>query len=326
MHKLRSASVKILRSPEHALDGLADYPLDRRWVTVPAGDGQELSIHVVDTGPPDGQPVVFLHGNPAWSYVWRRQISAATDHGFRVLAPDHVGTGLSDKPSEMTDYTVARHVDWMGSCLFERLDLHDILFVLQDWGSVIGLRLIAEHPDRVAGVVVSSGGLPARDPREPLPEVIEPKGPFADFQRFARDAPSWEPWSLLPLVMITEPTPELIAAYRAPYPDPSLTIGSRAFTQLLPTTPDNPMLPDNFRAWQALERFDRPFLTLFSDKDQIAADGWKQLVERIPGARGQPHRIIEDAGHFLQEDKPEEYTAALVDWLVQNRSSTATTP
>lgn len=311
--------MKILRSPDDALDHLTDYPGPRRYVGVPAGDGQELRVHLVDTGPEDGQPVVFLHGNPAWSYVWRRQIEAAAAAGFRVIAPDNVGTGMSDKPSELGDYTVARHVEWMGTCLFDRLDLRDVLFVLQDWGSIIGLRLVADFPDRVAGVVVSSGGLPARDPSEPLPDDLEPKGPFADFQRMARKAPVWEPWRLLDLVMITDPPPELAESYRAPYPDPDLTIGSRAFTQLLPTTPDNPMLPDNFEAWKVLERYERPFVTIFSDQDQIAAGGWVQLVERIPGATGQPHRIIENAGHFLQEDQPEEYTATLVDWLTSVR-------
>ena len=148
-----------------------------------------------------------------------------------------------------------------------------------------------------------------------MPDDREARGPFADFQKMAREAPVWEPWTLLPMVMETEPSAEVIAAYQAPYPDPSLTIGSRAFTQLLPTRPDNPMLPDNFEAWKVLDTFDKPFLTIFSDKDVVAPTGYQELVRRIPGANDQPHVILEGGGHFLQEDIPDAYTEALMRWL-----------
>ncbi|MDH3623585.1 MAG: haloalkane dehalogenase [Myxococcales bacterium] len=307
--------MQILTTPEDAAAGLADYPFTSHRVPVPSGDGGTLRVHYVDEGPADARPVVFLHGNPSWSYIWRHPIAAVTEAGFRAVALDLVGMGLSDKPTELADYTVARHVAWTGAALFEQLDLRDTILVLHDWGAIIGLRLLAEHPERVAGVVVSNTGFPERDPDEPLPETIEASGPFADFQRMARKAPRWEPWTLLPMVMATPISDEVTAGYRAPYPDASLTIGSRAFTQLLPTRPNNPMLPDNFRAWKVLEKFDRPFLTLFSDKDMVAPNGWKPLVARVPGAKGQPHQILEGGGHFLQEDIPEAYSAALVSWL-----------
>lgn len=307
--------MEILSTPEGAADDLPGYGFARRYVTVPAGDGQDLRVHLVDAGDREAPVVVFLHGNPSWSYLWRHQIAAVVQAGYRAIAPDLVGMGLSDKPSEIADYTVERHVTWMRELLFEALDLQNITFVLHDWGGVIGLRLTAEQPGRVRRVAISNSGLPDRDPAEPLPDDIEARGPLADFQRFAREAPTWEPWTLLPMVMVTEPSAEVTAGYRAPYPDPSLTIGSRAFTQLLPTRPDNPMLPGNFEAWKVLDAFDKPLVTIFSDQDQVAPKGYVPLVERIPGAADQPHVVLEGGGHFLQEDIPEAYTRALVDWL-----------
>ena len=163
--------------------------------------------------------------------------------------------------------------------------------------------------------MISNTGLPWRDLTEPLPDVIEASGPFADFQEFARTTPEWQPWTLLPMVMVTEPSGDVVRGYRAPYPEPSLTIGSRAFTQLLPTRPDNPMYPACNAAWDVFDTWTKPVLTIFSDKDAVAPDGWKPIVARIPGARAQPHVILEGGGHFLQEDIGEAYTGALMAWL-----------
>jgi haloalkane dehalogenase len=305
----------ILRTPADAIDGLADYPTERRYVSIPAGDGQELRVHLVDKGSGDAPVVVFLHGNPSWSYLWRHQIEEVVGAGYRAVAPDLVGLGMSDKPSEMADYTVARHVEWMRSLLFDLLDLTDITFVLHDWGGIVGMRLAGEHPDRVARMAISNTGLPWRDLAEPLPEVIEATGPFADFQAQAAVAPVWEPWAMLPMVMVTEPSAQVREGYQAPYPDPSLTIGSRAFTQLLPTRLDNPMYPANSEAWKVLETFTKPVVTIFSDQDIVAPEGWRPIVERIPGATGEPHVILEGGGHFLTEDIPEQYNEVLLAWL-----------
>jgi haloalkane dehalogenase len=308
---------RILATPDGVADGLADFAFSRRFVEVPhgLGGGGTMRIAVVEAGDPAGRPVVFLHGNPSWSYIWRHQLAAVADAGYRAIALDLGGMGLSDKPAELADYTVARHVAWMRSAIFDALALDDVTFVLHDWGLIIGLRLVAEQPGRVARVVASNSGLPVRDPSQPLPPVIEARGPYAAFQEMVRDAPVWEPWTMLPGCMVTAPSAELTAAYRAPYPDPALTIGSRAFTQLLPTRPDNPMLADNFAALAVLRRFERPVLTIFSDRDIVAPDGWRDLVAWIPGAAGQPHVILEGGGHFLQEDLPEAYSAALCRWL-----------
>lgn len=308
--------MKILRCPEDALRDLEGFPFASRFVEVPTepGAAETLRLHYVDEGPRDGQPVVFLHGNPSWSWIWRRQIAAAAAAGFRAIAVDLVGMGLSDRPSALADYTVQRHVDWLRAALFDALDLRALVFVLHDWGGILGLRLTALAPDRVAAIAISNTGLPERDPSEPLPEQIEAKGPFAQFQQSARDAAVWEPWNLLPMVMVTPISDAVREGYRAPYRDvPAL--GSQSFPLLLPTRPDNPMLPDNFAAWKVLERFERPVVTIFSDRDLIAPHGWKPIVARIPGAKDQPHVILEGGGHFLQEDVPEAYTDALLGWL-----------
>ncbi len=310
--------MRILHSPDDAIDGLGGYPAERRLVEIPSGDGQRLRVHLVDANPVGSSPapvVVMLHGNPSWSYLWRHQVGPLVEAGYRVIAPDLVGMGMSDKPAELDDYTVARHVEWMRALLVDELALSDVDFVLHDWGGIIGMRLAAENPGLVNRMVISNTGLPDRDPAEPLPSNIEATGPFADFQRMAREAPVWEPWAMLPMTMVTEAPSEVVEGYRAPYPDPSLTIGSRAFTQLLPTRPDNPMYPANHEAWKVLEQWTKPVLTIFSDQDIVAPEGWKPIVGRIPGADGQPHVILEGGGHFLQEDIPEAYNEALLAWL-----------
>jgi haloalkane dehalogenase len=307
--------MKILTTPEGAADGLQGYDFDRHYVTISDDDGGTMRIHYVEAGDPQGRPVVVLHGNPSWSYIWRHQIRAVADAGYRVIAPDLGGMGMSDKPAELSDYSVARHVAWMRSALIDELGLDDITFVLHDWGLIIGLRLVSELPDRFARIVCSNSGLPVRDPAEPLPEVIEASGPFVDFQNFVRDVAVWEPWTMLGMMIETGSTDELVAGYHAPYPEPELTIASRAFTQLLPTRPDNPMLTDNFEAFKVLDGFDRPFLTIYSEKDIVAPKGYQSLVERIPGAKGQPHVILEGGGHFLQEDVSDEYNRVLLAWL-----------
>ena len=307
--------MKILRTPDEAIESVTGYPTERRWVEIPAGDGQTLRVHLIDSGAADAPVVVMLHGNPSWSYIWRNQIPAVVNAGYRVIAPDLIGMGMSDKPSEIDDYTVARHVEWMRALLVDELELANATFVLHDWGGVIGMRLAAENPGLVSGMVISNTGLPWRDINEPLPEVIDATGPFVDFQEMARLAPLWEPWKLLPMVMATEPSAEVQHGYQAPYPDPSLTIGSRAFTQLLPTRPDNPMYPANYDAWAVLDEWTKPVLTIFSDKDLVAPNGWKPIMDRIPGAAGQPHVVLEGGGHFLQEDISEAYTEVLLSWF-----------
>lgn len=311
----------IIRTPDGLADSLADFPWPVHSVEVAAEPGSSDSIRLryVDEGPRDAHTVVFLHGNPSWSWIWRSSIAAVTAAGYRAVSLDLCGMGLSDRPAQMSDYTVERHVEWTRAALLDRLGLTDFTFVLHDWGGIIGMRIMADHPDAVAGMSISNTGLPSRNPSEPLPDdASTPRGAFAGFQKFARTAPAWEPWTMLEGMMVTPVREEVRAGYHAPYPDQSHTIGSRAFTQLLPTTPDNPMLVPNWHAWKVLENYRKPVVTIFSDKDIVAPKGWIDIVERIPGARGQPHVILEGGGHFLQEDIPGPFNAALVSWLSSN--------
>ena len=184
----------VYRTPDDRFDNLPDYPFEAHYVEVD-GKGGKLRVHYVDEGPRDGKVVVFLHGNPTWSYLWRKIIPPTAEAGNRVIALDMVGLGKSDKPGEMSDYSVARHVEWMRQAIIEELDLHDITLVMHDWGGIIGLRIVAIHPDRFARLVVSNAGLPSRDPSLPLPDPIpEASGFLGMFQKTVRNTPDWPLW------------------------------------------------------------------------------------------------------------------------------------
>lgn len=306
--------MSIVRTPIDLASTLDDFPWQVREVTVASGD-DTIRVRHVDEGSRDAPVVVFLHGNPSWMYIWRESIRAVTAARYRAVALDLVGMGLSDRPAGMADYSVQAHVDWTRAAL-DAIGIDRCVSVLHDWGGIIGMRLAADEPDRFVGMCISNTGLPSRDPAVPLPaDADTPKGAFAGFQKFARTTPAWEPWTMLEGMMVTPVREEVRRGYHAPYPDQSHTIGSRAFTQLLPTTDTNPMLVPNWHAWKVLETYSRPVLTLFSDRDIVAPKGWKEIVARIPGAAGQPHRVLEGGGHFLQEDIPDAFNAALLDWL-----------
>ncbi len=307
--------MEVLRTPDDRFVDLPGYPFEPRYAEVDDGDGGTLRVHYVDEGPADAAAVVFLHGNPSWSYLWRDVIAATVAAGRRAVAVDLVGLGRSDKPDQYEDYSVARHVDWIERVVVGGLDLHDVTLVLHDWGGIIGLRLLHRHPERIARVVLSNTGLPARDPAEPLPDDRSPRGPLVAWQTFAREAQPFEPWVSIRDGGVLPMRDEVMAAYAAPFPEDRYTIGARAFAQLLPTRPDDPQLPDNWEAWQTLTRFERPFLTIYSDKDIVAPTGYRPFVERVPGAHGQPHVILEGGGHFLQEDVGPAYTEHLLAWL-----------
>jgi haloalkane dehalogenase len=315
--------MEILRTPDVCFEKLHGYPFAPHYVEVPDAEGGNLRVHYVEEGPPDSAPVVLLHGNPTWSYLWRQTIPPLLASGRRVIAPDLVGLGRSDKPSRMQDYSVARHVEWMRAALIDRLDLRDATFVLHDWGGIIGLRILAAHPDRIARVVISNTGLPLRDPDQPLPEAADtPQGPLAGFQKMVREAPRWELWNLIRSTCVTAMADEVVAGYRAPYPDDSYAIGSRAFTQLLPTTATNAMYPGNWEAWQRVKDFSGPFLSLYSDRDIVAPTGYRQF-ENLPGAKAYPPVILEGGGHFLQEDVGPQYTEALLRFLAATETAKA---
>jgi len=290
----------ILRTPEDRFADLPGFPYSPSYAETSDG----LRMAYVDEG--SGPVVLLLHGEPSWSYLYRHMIPVLVEAGFRCVAPDLVGFGRSDKPTRLEDYTYERHVEWLRSVLFDGLDLQDVTLFCQDWGGLLGLRLVAEHPDRFARVCAANTGLP--DGAHRLPDAW---WQFRDFVVRTEDLPI----GFLVASGCAEPmAPEVQAAYDAPFPDASYKAGARAFPDLIPQDPDNPATPDNQRAWEVLVGFEKPFLCAFSDKDPITGGGERMLIGKIPGAAGQPHTTIEGGGHFLQEDRGPELARVVADW------------
>lgn len=298
--------MKILRTPDERFENLPDYPFEPNYLEVPDGEGGNLRIHYLDEGPRDAAcTVLLMHGEPSWSFLYRKMIPIIVEAGHRAVAPDLVGFGKSDKPAGRDDYTYNRHVDWMLAWL-EKVGLKNITLFCQDWGSLIGLRLVGARPELFDRVIVGNGGLPAGGG-----QVSEA---FLNWQKFSQTVEVFEPGNIMSNAL-KNPTPEIIAAYNAPFPDQSYVEGARIFPSLVPTSADDPALPANKKAWEVLSKFEKPFLTTFSDGDPVTAGGDRNLQKRIPGAKGQPHTTIKDAGHFLQEDKGEELARVIVDFM-----------
>jgi len=294
----------ILRTPDERFAALPGYPFAPHYVDV---DG--LRIHALDEGPRDGQVVLMLHGEPSWSYLYRNMVPVVVAAGHRVVAPDLVGFGRSDKPAARDDYTYQRHVAWMGGVL-QALDLRGITLVCQDWGGLIGLRLVAEMADRFARVVAANTFLPTGDQ--------DPGDAFRAWQRYSQTVPDFHVGGIVKGGCVTDPPAEVVAAYDAPFPDDSYKAGARQFPTLVPTTPDDPASEANRNAWEALRRWDRPFLTAFGDSDAITRGADRVLQKLIPGCEGQAHTTIASAGHFIQEDKGEELARVVVDFMAAN--------
>ena len=293
--------MKVLRTPEERFENLKDYPFEPRYVDV-----GEVRIHYVDEGPRDADPVLMLHGEPSWSYLYRFMIPPCSQH-HRVIAPDLVGFGKSDKPASLSDYSYQAHMDWM-KAFVEALDLERITLVCQDWGSLIGLRLAAENEERFARIVVGNGMLPTGDRKVP--------GVFKVWRAFAR----WSP--IFPISgIVNAGTRRTLAAeerraYDAPFPSSAYKAGARAFPRLVPTSPHDPASEPNRKAWEGLRSWHKPFLTTFSSGDPIMRGGDRYMRKRIPGTEGLKHRTLR-GGHFLQEDSGPEFAAAVNELIAE---------
>ena len=296
----------VLRTPDERFANLPDFPFEPHYVEVDSGAGTTLRIHYLDEGPPDGEVVLLLHGEPSWSYLYRKMIPVLVDAGLRAVAIDLVGFGRSDKPTGREDYTYAAHTDWTWAAI-EAIGLTDVTLVCQDWGGLIGLRLVAEQPDRFARVVAANTMLPTGD--------HHPGKAFLAWQKFSQEVPVFPAGQILNGATVSTLEPEVIAAYDAPFPDDRYLAGARQFPMLVPTGPDDPAAPRNRAAWEALGRFDRPFLCAFSDSDPITGAAEPVLRSHVSGAEGQDHVTIVEAGHFLQEDKGRELAAAVVEFV-----------
>jgi haloalkane dehalogenase len=303
--------MEALRTPDDRFTDLPDFPWTPRYVEVADGDGGALRVACIDEGPRDGEPVLLLHGEPSWSFLYRRMIPGLLEAGLRVVAPDLVGFGRSDKPAAATDYSYARHVEWMREAVLDELGLTGTTLVGQDWGGLIGLRLVAEHPDRFARVVVANTGLPTGD--SPMSDA------FLAWQRFAQSSPRFEVGRIVSNGTVGGLPAEVVAAYDAPFPDDSYKAGARAFPGLVPTGPDDPASAANRAAWESLARWRKPFLTAFSDQDPITGGGDRIFRKLVPGAEGMPHTTLHGGGHFLQEDVGPDLARVVADLV-------ATTP
>ena len=299
--------MKTLRTPDERFADLPDFPFAPNYAEVADAEGGSLRVHYVDEGPRDAAPVLLLHGEPSWSYLYRKMIPILVGAGHRCVAPDLVGFGRSDKPASRFDYHYGRHVEWMRELLFDRLDLRRITLVCQDWGGLIGLRLAAEHEDRFDRIVAANTFLPTGD--------HDPGEAFLAWQKYSQECEVFAVGRIVSGGCINKLAPEVVAAYDAPFPDESYKSGARQFPTLVPTHPADPATEANRAAWKVLERWNKPFLTAFSDGDKITAGGDGIFQDRIPGCRNQPHTTITGAGHFLQEDKGEELARVIVDFL-----------
>lgn len=298
-----AANGAVLRTPDSAFDGLPGFSFEPHYTTV----GNNLRVHYVEEGPSDGHVIVLLHGEPTWSYLYRDMIPVLADAGFRVIAPDLVGFGRSDKPRDRSAHTYAQHVAWMSELLFDRLHLDEVTLFAQDWGGLIGLRVVADHPERFARVVVANTGLPTGD--QPLGNA------FMNWLAMSQGVPVFDSGAIVQAGSVRNLPDDVVAAYNAPFPDESYKAGPRAMPALVPIRPDQPGAAENRQAWQRLRNFDRPFLTLFSDQDPITR-GWDAaFVDAVPGAQGQPHAVIRGGGHFLQEDAAAELADRIIEFI-----------
>ena len=307
--------MNLLRTPDACFEGLADFPFAANYVDISDHEGGKLRMGYVDEGPRDGQPVVMIHGNPTWSYMWRKLIPVLAENGYRAIAIDLIGMGRSDKPTQMSDYTIARHEAWVKEALFGKLDLKGAHFILHDWGGIIGLRATADHQERVASVIMSNTGLPVRDPNKPIRKMARGSRMLRAFQLYVRFRKNWQHWKTLSRITIKDMPAHDVASFAAPYPDKRYLTGNRQFTQMLPTRNDNPMLTENWHALQKLKSFEKPFLTLYSDKDQVAPKGYHSVRPVIPGTRDYEPVILEGGSHFLLEDIPEAYSREVIAFL-----------
>ena len=295
----------VFRTPDERFTTLPGCPWQPRYATTSDG----LRMAILDEGPRDATPVLLLHGEPSWSYLWRKVLPPLLDAGLRVVVPDLIGFGRSDKPVRDEDYSYARHVEWLRSAVFDDGALGDRQVVLgcQDWGGLLGLRLVAADPERFAAVCTANTGLP--DGSRPMGQA------WQRFREFVDRTPDL-PISMLVASGCAAPPPDpVLAAYDAPFPSAESKAGARTFPGLIPQAPDAPGAAENVAAWQVLESFERPWLCAFSDGDPITRGADREFLARVPGTRDQPHTTIAGGGHFLQEDQGERLGAVLAGWI-----------
>ena len=299
--------MQTLRTPDDRFTDLPEFLYPANYCDVSDGDGGALRMAWVQDGPADADPVLMLHGEPSWSFLYRKMIPVLVAAGHRVICPDLVGFGRSDKPTRIEDYSYARHVEWVRELAFDALDLQRVTLVGQDWGGLIGLRLAAEHPERFSKLVVANTGLPTGD--IPMPKI------WWQFRQAIQTAPTIDVGRFVQGGCRRPMSDEVRAAYDAPFPDDSYCAAPRAMPGLIPTSPDDPAAPANRSAWAALCASSTPMLVAFSDSDPITGGMAPIFKREMAGAQGIDHPVVGNAGHFLQEDAGEELAGHIVAFL-----------
>jgi haloalkane dehalogenase len=301
--------VKKVRTPEERFQNLPAFPWLPRYIEVPDGEGGTVRIAYIDENVRSGETVLMLHGEPSWSFLYRKMIPPVIAAGYRAVVPDLPGFGRSDKPADRGDYTYQRFVDWMQAWL-EKIDLRGITLVCQDWGGLIGLRLAAANPDRFARIIAANTGLPTGDGA--ISEA------FLNWRKFSREVQDFDVAAIVAMGCRKPLPPEAAGAYNAPFPDDAYKEGARIFPSLVPIAPGDPAADGNREAWRVLESWGKPFLTAFSDGDPITRGGERIFQNRVPGAKDQPHVIIKGGGHFLQEDCGEAFARIVTAFIKKN--------
>ncbi len=283
----------IVETPKDAFDLLPGYSFQPNFCEVASTEDGPLKMHYVDYGSITNPIVLLLHGEPTWSYLYRNMITAIAQHGFRVIAPDLIGFGKSSKLTRIEDYSYDKHIRWL-EALVSALSMKDIILFCQDWGGLLGLRLVAAHQEKFRAVVAANTMLPTGD--HEVPDA------FLKWQNFARHDKEFNIGKIIQGATCTPLISEVVNAYNAPFPSEEYKAGARAFPLLVPTSPDNVESENNRIAWKNLSTFNKPFITAFSDSDPVTHGGDKVFQKLIPGAKDQPHQTLKGGGHFLQED------------------------
>ena len=296
--------MKLLRTPDERFENLTDFPYEPKYLEV-----DNIRIHYVDEGPKDAEVVLLMHGEPSWSFLYRYMIPIFVKAGYRTLAPDLVGFGRSDKPTEQDDHTYRKHVEWMTKWM-KLLDLQNITLFCQDWGSLIGLRVAIENQERFRRIVLSNGGLPTG--AQSMPES------FLRWREFSRTATKFDIKRIIQGGTFTKLSKDVLRGYDAPFPDDTYKAGARIMPSLVPISKDDPEFEANTSAWEQFKKWEKPFLSAFSDKDAITAGGYRPWQKLVPGAQGRNHPTIKDASHFVQEDKGPELANVIIEFMKNN--------
>ncbi|MCP4763040.1 MAG: haloalkane dehalogenase [archaeon] len=303
--------MKLLRTPKDSFKKIPDFPFEPHYLEVKEGE-ESIRIHYVDEGPKDAEPILLMHGEPSWSYLYRHMIPIFIEAGYRVLAPDLVGFGKSDKPTEKSDYTYKRHISWIKQWLLSPdVNIHNTTLFCQDWGSLIGLRIAIDEEcsERISRIVLSNGGLGS--------DLNKWSEGFFKWLDFSLRVPSMDVGRVIQNATLNVIPEEVMSAYNAPFPDDSYKAGVHIFPSLVPNFEDNPEFESNRNALIKYRKWKKPFLTAFGDSDTVTKGMDSYFQKNIPGAKGQKHTSVH-GGHFIQEDAGPELAKITIEFMKSN--------